>query len=231
MNKKMTQLIVALSVFGITSVGKAQIVQYIGCVVDDVPSLTAAMSSFYDSMAGGARPTVSLDLEIWNGEDPATHTIIVEYPDYQALEAFRSRMAGSVAFLVLGNSFESVASCDTEGLAVEMGFWGDRDAEWEFAAVYPLMATDQGRYADAFAEFAESLIETAPGPIALYQNRAGVQNASNFVVFFASSLAGLNEFIDDILESDGYEEFIEEVTLIRTIGTASQIQRIRTWTP
>ena len=158
MKMKITQLFVALFVFGITNVGNAQVLQYIGCVVDDVPSLTAAMSRFYDSMAGEARPTVSLDLEIWNGENPETHAIIIEYPDYQTLETFRNRVRSSgAAILGLGNSFESVASCDTEGLAVEMGFWGERDADWEFAAVYPLTATDPGRYADAFAAFAESL--------------------------------------------------------------------------
>ena len=119
MKMKITQLFVALFVFGITNVGNAQVLQYIGCVVDDVPSLTAAMSRFYDSMAGEARPTVSLDLEIWNGENPETHTIIIEYPDYQTLETFRNRVRSSgAAILGLGNSFESVASCDTEGLGL-----------------------------------------------------------------------------------------------------------------
>lgn len=54
---------------------------------------------------------------------------------------------------------------------------------------------------------------------------------TNFVVFFSPSLASLNEFLDDLTASEAYADFVEEVADIRTLGTATQSQRLVTWEP
>jgi hypothetical protein len=185
MNSKRTASLAGCMILGLASVANAQLVVYVGCVVEDVPSFVSAISNFYEAVEGGVRPTIGLDQEIWNGESPATHTVILEYPDYETLEAFRNRTFGTMPGLTLFSSISSVATCPTEGLAIEQGVWGDRDAGGEYTAVFPLVTTDQNRYAEIFGDLAESLIEDAPGAIYLYANRAGVQTATNFVVYVA----------------------------------------------
>lgn len=135
------------------------------------------------------------------------------------------------AYGQLLNSINNVAQCQSEGLAVQFGAWGDLEAPFEFIAVYPLTTTDAARYGAALEEYAESISREAPGPIYYYQNRAGREDATHFVVFASPSLASLNEFLDNLTASPAYETFVGDVAEIRTLGTAWQSQRIAFWAP
>jgi len=71
----------------------------------------------------------------------------------------------------------------------------------------------------------------APGPVALYENRAGEEGVTHYVAFFAPTLTALNEYLDRLLASDTYTKYVEDVRDIRELRTANQAQRLRTWQP
>ncbi|HMB74565.1 MAG TPA: hypothetical protein VKQ06_13410, partial [Gammaproteobacteria bacterium] len=174
----------------------AQVVIYRSCAVSDGSSLIAALTAFYDSISGVAKPAATLYSDIFNGDSPTTHVLVEDFTSYEALEAWRNRVAQSpAALLQLGASANSAASCQSEGLALEVGFWGDRDAVTDYHFVFPISTTDAARYAAAFAQLAEDL--DSPGPTGLYVNRSGVPDTTHFVVQWGPSLAALNHWADE----------------------------------
>jgi hypothetical protein len=183
-------------------------------------------------MAGGPRPAISLDAMLWNGENRATHRVIVNYESYQAYESFRGRLVNSAAAMQLGNSIRLSSDCFSEGLAIERRFWGNREAEFEYIAVYPAAVSNSGAYVAALEGLMTSSVGLqAPGPVILYENRAGNEGVSHYVVFLSPTFAALNEHLDRLLASDSYAMFLEEVRDIRELQTANQAQRLRTWEP
>jgi hypothetical protein len=225
----MVRVVVPLVLLAASRSAGAQALTYVDCEVDDTPSVVAAITQLYDSMAGGARPTIFLDQWIWNGEDPSTHRIIVAYPDYAALEAFRGRIAGSAAQLALGNSIDAAADCQSNGLAVLRGSWGNQEAPAPYFAAYGISATDSAAFAAAFTELAESQASALPGSIFLFENRAGIRGDTHLVAISAPTLAGLNQYLDTLFASDDYADYLEEVGSIRTITWRNQAFRMRVW--
>lgn len=210
----------------------AQALTYADCVVEDVPSLQAAISSFYDSLEGGPKPTIYLDQWLWNGELEPTHRVIVAYPDYAALEALRARVASNpAAAIIAGNSFEHAADCQTDGLAVFRGAWGNQGVQPVYWQVYGISTTDGAAYAAALAELSEAQGDAAPGITLLFENRAGISGDTHLVVIGTPTLAGLNEYLDELFASDDFADFIDDVAAIRTLTWRAQAFRMRTWTP
>jgi hypothetical protein len=229
--QRLIRLLASIACLSVPGVGTAQVLEYIDCEVRDPASFTAAIEHFFESMSGGFRPSMSIDWDLWNGSSPATHTVIIAYENHRELETFVERLGDNPVFAQLLASVGSVATCANEGLAVQIGAWGNQDAPWEYYAVYPVTTTDGAAYTKAFEDYAESIVDEAPGPIQHYQNRAGEEGVTNFVVFLSPSLASLNEFLDNLTASDAYADFVDEVADIRTLGTATQAQRLITFEP
>jgi hypothetical protein len=209
----------------------AQALTYVDCEIEDASSITAALTEFYDSMQGGTRPVIYLDQWLWNGEDPSTHRILVAYPDYAALEEFRGRVVGSTAQARIGNTLDAVGNCETNGLAVMRGQWGNQNVQAAYFAVYGISATDGAAFTAAFGRLGAAQAATAPGPIYLFENRAGIGADTHLVVIGAPTLAGLNTYLDSLFASDEYADYIEDVREIRTITSRNQAFRVRAWTP
>ena len=230
MNSRLAKAFVAVFLIGMSHTGTAQIVTYLGCQVEDTGEFVQAVSDFYDAMAGGPRPTITLLDNTWNGPGDQTHTIVTEHDSYASLEAWDRRIGDtSAAMLVIERAGDNV-SCPNDGLLIERGAWGDSSAEWNYSAVYPLIVTDAAAYADAFGELAESDTgQAAPGAMTLYQRRAGGANATHIVVVTAPSLASLNDYIETLFGSEDYEDFADDVEDIRTLLPPDQSRRIGTW--
>lgn len=210
----------------------AQALTYADCVVHDVPSLQAAISSFYDSLDEGSKPAIYLDQWLWNGEFDSTHRVIVAYPDYAALEAFRATIASDPArAIIAGNSFEHAADCETDGLSVLRGVWGNQEAQAVYWQVYGVSTSDAAAYAAALEELSEAQGEAAPGVTLLFENRAGISGDTHLVVLGAPTLAGLNEYLDQLFASDDFGDFVDDVGSIRRLTWRAQAFRMRTWTP
>jgi hypothetical protein len=229
MKRIITKLLVPLALLVVSRGAIAQALTYVDCEVDDSASVIAAITRFYDSLEGDAKPAVFLDQWIWNGEDPSTHRILIAYPDYAALEAFRSSVVGSAAALAIGNTLDAVADCNSNGLAVLRGAWGNQEAQSTYFAVYGISTTDSAAYAAALENLAESQANLAPGSILLFENRAGIRSDTHLVVIGAPTLAGLNTYLDALFASDDFADYGEEVGPIRTVTSRSQAFRMRVW--
>jgi len=232
MLKKSVLALVPIFLLGMTNVGAAQVFSYFDCEVSSASAFEDAVTRVHEELSGGLRPTVFLDQSIWNGASETTHVLLLEYANYQDFETVERRIADTPSAALLIESIWEVAECDTEGLAIERGFWGDPEAEWNFYAVIPIVTTDPGLYAEAFGELTDSQSEsTSLEGIGLYESRAGGEGANYFVVLGASGMAALNENLDTLQQSDDFADFLEEVASIRTVGPAIQRRRMRTWEP
>jgi hypothetical protein len=222
---------VAVFFFGMSNVVSAQVLQYVGCDVENAGEFTATINRLHAAMSGGDRPTTTLVQNTFNGPSNQTHTVLLEFSDYEALQAWSERMAETpAAQLILARSGDNQV-CDTQGVVVERGSWGDRSADWGYNAVFPVSTSDPETYVAALDElFTSETGQSSPGATVLYENRAG--GAGNFVVVaLAPDFATLNNFLDTFFQSEDFEDFNDEVSNIRTIGVRTQARRIRTWAP
>ena len=236
MKTKFTRLMVGLLLLGTANNVAAEVLTYTSCTVKDPTSFVTALSSFYDEMRAVPatdRPSAAILQSLWNGPNPTTHSITASYSDYAALEASTARIAANPGGLAtFSRTMAAVATCSAEGLLIRRGVWGDEDADWEFLALYPLTVSDVGAYVKAFDKFANSQTgKAAPGPVILWENRAGAQGYTHLVVFTAPSLAILNTFLDSLLASKDYAGFAADVKSIRKLGQGSQSRKILTLEP
>ncbi len=228
-----SKLLATLALLGVSQMGSAQVLSYVLCEVDNGPAFVAAVNRFHNAMEGGVRPTTTVIDQLWNGPNDVTHTLLFDFPDYESLEAWQARVGETPAALLVIELASGNAQCEDEGLALERGFWGDRDGEtpMPFSAVFPVSTSDPAAYMEAYGELATAMMEDSPGPSILFEVRAGGEGLTHFVVLLAPTLTALNEWIDSLPQSDDYVDFIDEVSSYRTLGTLSQGRAVRTWQP
>ncbi len=87
MDNKSATFLVAVFLTGMTNVGSAQVLQLVGCEVENPDEFAATINSLYDAMSGGYRPTITLVQNTINGPSDQTHTVLVEHPDYESYQA------------------------------------------------------------------------------------------------------------------------------------------------
>ena len=231
MDNKSATFLVAVFLTGMTNVGSAQVLEVIGCEVENAGEFVATINSVYDAMSGGYRPTVTLLQNTFNGPSDQTHTVLLEHPDYESYQAWTGRFGQApAAQLVLARSADN-QDCGNQGLAIERASWGDRDAEWGYNAVFVVTTSDEEAYVAALADLLTSDTgENAPGASILYESRAG-STSTHVVALLAPDFATLNNYLDTLFESDDFEDFIDEVAEIRSLGLRTQNRRVRTWEP
>lgn len=209
--------------------GSAQVLHYMGCELEKTSEFAEMLTDVYAELGGGERPTISLMVNFLNGPSGQTHTVLFEHSDYESLDAWNRCLNQTASAALIVERAEDLSVCENEGLLIERAAWGDRDAEWNNAAVFPVTTSDAERYAAALGELATSATgQGAPGPIILYEARAGNDN-SHVVVQLAPGFVALNYYLNELFQSDDYEDFAEEVAGIRTLGLRSQSVRVRTW--
>jgi hypothetical protein len=231
MDGKTAKFLVAVFLLGMSSVGSAQVLQIVGCEVENADEFAATINSFYEAMSGGDRPTITLVQNTFNGPSDQTHTVLVEHSSYESQQAWAGRVGQTpAAQLVFATSADN-QECDNQGLSVELASWGDRSADWGYNAVFPVTTSDAEAYTAAFADLITSDTgESAPGATILYESRAGA-TSTHVVALLAPDFATLNNYLDTLFQSDDFESFIDEVSEIRSIGLRTQNRRVRTWEP
>ena len=231
MNDKSVIFLVAVFLTGMSNVASAQVLQVVGCEVENPDEFSAMINRLYDAMSGGYRPTVTLVQNTINGPSDQTHTVLVEHPDYEGYQAWSERLGQTPAAQLIFAGSEHNQECGNQGLSIEIASWGDRDAEWGYNAVFPITTSDADAYAAALADLSTSDTgENAPGATILYESRAG-STSTHVVALLAPDFATLNNYLDTLFESDDFEDFIDEVAEIRSLGLRTQNRRVRTWEP
>jgi hypothetical protein len=232
MRRIIQKAFVPVFLLGISQYGYGQALTYTDCLVHDVPSLEAAISSFYDTLDDTVKPVIYLDEWLWNGEFDVTHRVVVAYPDYAALEALRGSIGDNPApWLVASESIQHAADCRTDGLSVMRGAWGDQETQAVYWQVYGISTSDSAGYAAALADLSEAQEEEAAGPVLLFENRAGISGDTHLVVLGAPTLTRLNEYLDQLFASDDFADFQDEVGDDRRLTWRAQARRMRTWAP
>ena len=230
MNSRSVKFLVAVILFGMSHVGAAQVLHYMGCELEKTSEFAEMINDVYASLDGGERPTVSLMINFLNGPNDQTHTVLTEHDDYESFDAWGGALQTPEAALIIERA-EDLAVCENEGLLIERASWGDRDAEWRNNAVFPVTTSDAEAYAAALDElFTSETGANAPGATILYESRAG-STITHVVVALAPSFAALNDYLDTFFQSDDYEDFVDDVAEIRTVGVRTQSIRYRTWEP
>ena len=140
--------LVALMLLATYTLADAQVLTYTDCVVEDAPSLEAAITRGWNSMEGQPRPVIYLDQWLWNGEFDATHRIIVGHADYAALSAFQQGLMSNPVAPSVGRSIDFATDCQTDGLSVLRGAWGSQQAPGVYWQVYGVSTSDGAGYAE-----------------------------------------------------------------------------------
>jgi len=214
-----------------TNTLSAQVIQYVGCDVEQAGQFESMIDSIFDSMGAGYRPTVTLMQNTFNGPSPQTHTVLFEHENYEGVQTWARRMATTPSAQLMLARTGGNRECNTQGFVVERASWGDQDAEWGYVAVVPITTSDASAYTALLGELATSATGRAtPGATTLYESRAGTAN-THIVVIQAPDFASLNAYLDRLGQSDDFADFLEEATEIRTTGVATQSRRVRTWEP
>lgn len=219
----------AIALLAMCRLADAQVLTYTDCVVEDAPSLVAAITRGMDSMAGETRPQIYLDQWLWNGEFEVTHRIIVAYPDYAAFSAFQESAASNPIAPSVGQSIEFATDCRTDGLSVLRGAWGNQEAQGVYWQVYGVSTSDGAGYAEALDELAEAQADAAVGPIVLFENRAGISTDTHLVAIGAPTFAALNEYLDQLFASDEFADFLDAVGDDRELTWRAQAMRAQVW--
>lgn len=209
----------------------AQVLQYIGCDIEQAGQFETTVDSVFEEMSGGYRPTATLMQNTFNGPNPQTHTVLFEHPDYARMQAWSERIANTPAAQLLLARTTDNRECNNQGFVIERASWGDRDADWGYVAVVPVTTSDAEAYTALLGELATSATgEAAPGATILFESRAGTPN-THVVVIQAPDFASLNAYMDTFAQSDDFADFLEEAAEIRTTGVTTQSRRVRTWEP
>jgi hypothetical protein len=215
-----------------TATAQIQVWEYYHCSVESSAAVEDAVSRYHEEIAGGLRPTIIMGEILWNGDDESTHEFLFGHADYQSYDAFQARLADLPAAALIIRDASAFSECNTDGLAVTRGEWGDQDADQNYSAVFPIVTSDPGEYLEAFEELATSEIGmAAPAAFGIYESRAGGEGTNFFVVFDAPTMAELNQYLDMLTQSDDFADFDDQVRAIRTVGSGFQRRHIRTWEP
>ena len=226
-----TKLFVSLLlVNGSQGVG-AQSLTYFDCDVENVRGFRGALSAFYETLAGGPRPVMFLDDWVYTDGSLRSHRVIAAHADYQSVEAFNARIGQTPEAQQALEAIQSVSDCVGPGLAIQRGMWGNQEAQASFFMVFNISATNGAAYTAAFEQLVERRSDGVPGPIYLFENRAGTSGVSHIVVIGAPSMATLNSYLDSLFASQEFARFSDAVRDIRTIVSSHQVRRIMVLAP
>jgi hypothetical protein len=209
----------------------AQALTYFDCDVENVRGFRGALNGFYETLAGGPRPVLFLDDWVYTDGSLRSHRVIAAHADYQSVEAFNARIGQTPEAQQALGAIESLSDCVGPGLAIQRGVWGNQEAQVSFFMVFNIAASDGAAYAAAFQQLVERRSDGVPGPIYLFENRAGMSGVSHIVVIGAPSMASLNTYLDSLFASQDFARFSDAVRDIRTIVSSHQVRRTMVLAP
>ena len=231
MNRKVfTLLLVCLfSLFCMQAT--AQVEYVFSSTVTDEGVVVEAYDAWFASKDARHGQTAILLSSVFNGESAATHTVILDFPDYASLEKAMNATAvsGDFAKMELRNS--NVATGLGEGLYLRvLGNGKSYNAgDFLFAIGVQVNSGEAKAYAKAFKEFIDSDIgKKAPGMLRLMANRAG-SSVSHVVLVSAPTFTALNKYMDASDGSDAFADFISKVKDISVGVDPSIYSVVKIW--
>lgn len=230
----MTRLIFKLTISSLMflltfNFANAQVGQAFEINVTNPLTFIQAMNNLSASGSGQAgNPQVLLRASVANGEMDSTHNIAVVYDSFSSMDMNRRRNAASqdwANFLSIINDISTpVAEYVFNSTGIDTGNQSVVTSANPYILFIQLQVSDPAAYAEAF----EKLSNSNNGNIYahLFQIRGGGPNGPTHVVTQTANS------LEDLLGSppnSGFDEFLEEVSEIRTVLGTGIYQQIMSW--
>lgn len=200
--------------------------RYVALDVHNPRAFVMALDAFRESgvMDG---TNASLWGGMFDGSNPATHVLAISYDDYEELQRTDDHVRSSREWADYQRAIDGAS--DLVGLSMGIERFADGSDWHEHGAgiTFNMTVSDPATYA---AEF-EKLIDAAdnPGAVRLIEVRAGGQGATHFAIVTAPDFVTLNNYLDELFDSDGYRDFAGKVGGIRRINTTSIYRQLQSW--
>jgi len=214
-------LFVTLGLTFTTLIYAQQPFQTYDMIVSDPAGVVAALDKFKASQTGQqASSTVVLSQYLANGESLATHQILVLYPTILDMDLELKRNATSDDWSELLTDIRSVASVEAEGIGQVLASAGNPNdpvmtAIGRTRVTYQLSVDDPATYASAWSDFANENLQENIVSILRSVIAYGANPSTHLVTNVYSSLGEALSNQPQTME--GYDEFLQRVSSIRTV--------------
>jgi hypothetical protein len=230
MKKKFWHVFACVAAFPLlaaSNIVNAQAIEsVIGLDVDNPRAFIAAMGRLNESGATSGQ-TATVWANVYDGSSPATHTVVVGYNSFEDRDTAIERRNASKGWVDFQQTLVGVAQVVNTSMAVE-AFREGSGWEGHGALSATLMSvTDPAEYAEAFARLVDRIDN--PGSIRLMQMPFGGEGTTHVALFTAPNAAALAQFLTDMVASDDYRRFNNDVKDIRRINTVNLYQRVATF--
>ena len=226
MKMKLKGITLGLVLMGTAGLASAQSMEAVtGLDVQRPPDFLAALDAYYAS--GGAHGNVTIWAAAFNGESKISHLAIGDFESYQDYEDVTTARGRSTEWNAFIGRVRDILDVESRLMAVERFRDGDGWREHGALAAFVMQVRDPAAYAEAFAELTGSMDN--PGSVRLMELRFGGQGATHAALISAANTAELNAYLDALLGSDAYEDFVDEVSDIRTILNVEMLRRVRSY--
>jgi hypothetical protein len=214
-------LFVTLGLTFTTLIYAQQPFQTYDMIVSDPAGVVAALDKFKASQTGQqASSTVVLSQYLANGESLATHQILVLYPTILDMDLELKRNATSDDWSELLTDIRSAASVEAEGIGQVLAAAGNPNdpvmtAIGRIRVTYQLSVDDPATYASAWSDFANDNLQENNVSILRSVIAYGANPSTHLVSNVYSSLGEALSNQPQTME--GYDEFLQRVSSIRTV--------------
>lgn len=197
--------------------------QYLAIVASDPEVVAAAMTKYRQSATGQKlSSTVTLNANVANGRDQATHTITVFYPSAAAMEADMAASMGTSDRAALISSLNSVSTIEAENVFTQTNArTNDENLGGPGAAsmLFGMTVFDAGRYTKALETILNSDAAAAfPGNMASGTVVAmGEVPGTHWVSFQAKNMGTLLSGVEAFMSSKDFADYSQDAGEFRKI--------------
>ena len=210
-------------------IANAQVGQAFELNVTNPLTFIQAMDNLNASASGQANnPQVFLRASVANGEMESTHNIAVVYDSFSSMDVNRTRNSTSLDWAKFLSIVNDISTPVAEYVFSSTGIDSGNASVVTSANPYILFIQLQVADPMAYAEASRTLMSSGNNNIYahLYQIRGGGPNGPSHV------LTQTANSLDDLLgvePNPGFEEFLQEVSGIRTVLGTGVYQQIMAW--
>ena len=184
----------------------------------------AALDALFndDAMKDGKATLYAYDL----GDHQSSHLVVEDFDSYEdrvAVDDSRRASHGWSKYLLATQDAEYVGS----ELIMVVEDHGKARHTAGYLAAFLIHTTDATAYSEAVAELAKAVRN--PGVLRLVALRTGNRAVTHAVLIGGEDFAAVNEYLDKLYASEGFEKFIAEVKDIRKVVGMNMYRRIGTW--
>lgn len=195
----------------------------LGLDVHNPGAFLAALEKFYGTDDAQGRK-VTIWTVAFGGETETSHLAVASYDGYDDYQTSTDQLNSSPAWGRFVGSLGDVVDVKSRVMAVERfrdgSGWQDHGASTAFV----MAISDPAAYLAAFEDFVDATAN--PGSVRFVELRFGGQGATHAVVISAEDSTSLNEYLDELLSSSEYQDFVGKVGNIRTILNVSMYTRL-----